>query len=594
MDSEALDYLYNRSPGEGSAAGTAAEDLRHGKSGAESKQNALDSIVSSASLLSPEFEKFLSSSEADKKLVADYRALYGEALQYLTQRRAIDAWQLLFALSEFEWDAGLSKQIANRVRAVLDTNSTAKGLLAQNDKLQEQIRLSNWNADLHAESTRRAMEKKTQVEKKPGKKGSPMASAGDVAQGAPGALRMTEEYFKSLDSKARIKLNEIKVDNIKTKARTDLVDYITTLYKSKRYGHAVLAAEFYQALFVDGELPPEVANQATASLEATRDISRAVDVFRFKVEQKQLSTASTILQQAWETGDTTPEMLALERSAKLAVIDHANRVRRMKNLIEARDFDTLEIVLDEMEEKATDFDTTKPRAVIQAIKLNCRMRLGKAKLFVQQGDPAKAMEEFKSAAEMWPGNPDLEKASSEYFSVEDVAAKNTADFDREYAAGNFRGIADKQVQYLAFVQTDEARKAQFKESLERVLAAETALEKAKLLDNNGDPAGAWETVQIATGNWPEDQKLNQALGLYSSKAPEFVSSINKATSAEEQKKLGASLSLFALAKNKYPGSQIATSGLKRVTKEVLEPSEDKSKTDAPATPSQQPPPTKST
>lgn len=579
VDSEALNYLYNRGPADGSALGVAGDDYRKGKAAAGDKQNALESLVSSQSILAPDFEKFLSAQEADPGQIAKYESLYDGVLKFLNARKPVEAWQILFAMSEFPWDAGISKQIANRVRAVWDTDGTAKALLEENDKLQSKIRTSNWNADLSAESARRNTESRTK-----GKDGQQAVAAAlaDSAKSSPGALRLTEEYFKSLDSKARIKLNEIKVENIKSKARTDLVEYITTLFKSKRYAHAVLAAEFYQALFADGELPPEVANQATASLEATREIARAVDVFRFKVKNKQVGTASTILEKAWETGDTTPQMNGLERELKLAVIEHANRVRKMKNLIEARDLDGLETVLNEMEVAAVDFDTTKPRSLVQAIKLDSRMRLGKAKLLAQQGNTQKAMDEFKAAAELWPANPDLDKASSEYFSAEDASAKNIADFDREFAAGNHRGIADKQVQYLAFVQSDEKRKAQLKVSLEKVRGAETATEKAKILDGNGDSAGAWETIEIAVAGWPEDQQLNQALALYSSKAPEFVSAINKATSAEKAKKLGASMSLYALAKNRYPASQIASAGLKRVSDEVLKPTEEPSPTPAKA------------
>lgn len=586
VDSQALDYLYNRNPAEGSAAGTARDEARRGKSGAESKQNALESLASSESLLNPDFEKFLSSAESDKDRVAEYRFLYGEALKNLNARKPVEAWQILFALDKFEWDTGLSKQIANRVRAVWDTNTTAKGLLAENGKLEEQIRTANWNADLSADSARRAAESRKKSTKDAPE--AAVAAASDAARSGPGTLRMTEEYFKSLDSKARIKLNEVKVDSIKTKARANLVDYITTLYKSRRYAHAVLAAEFYHALFVDGELPPEVANQATASLAATRDIAKGVEAFQFKVQQKQIATASTILEKAWAIGDTTPEMLALDRQEKLAVIDHANRVRRMRNLIEARDFDRLETVLNEMDEKAVDFDTTKPRSLIQAIKLDSKMRLGKARLAVQQGDTQKAMEEFKAAAETWPGNPELDKASSEYFTASDSTTKGTSDFDREIKAGNFRGIAEKQVQYLAFLQSDELRKKQFEQALTRVRDAEAALEKARMLNANGDSAGAWETVQIATIAWPEDSKLNQALGSYASAAPEFVSAINKAQAAEKDKKLGASMSLFALAKGKYPGSQLAGDGLKRVSGTMLNPPEEKKEKAEDAAPSPSP------
>ena len=530
------------------------------------------------SLLPPEFEKFLSTPEADKAKLSAYKELYQKALDCLNKRQPAEAWQILFQLSEFEWDAGLSKQIANRVRAVWDTNGTAKGLLGENDKLQERIRTANWNADMAASRMTDAQDERA-MKLKDSKGGGQAVSqaASDSTKNAAGTLRMTEEYFKSLDSKARIKLNEVKVDNIQSKAKADLVDYITTLYKSRRYSHALLASEFYQALFLDGELPPEVANQATASLEMTRDIAKAVDAFEFKASAHQMSSASVILQDAWEKGDTTLEMLGIERAQKLRVIEHANRVRRMKNLIEARNFGALEAVLDEMDKEAVDFDTTKPRALIQAIKLDSRMRLGKARLAAQQGDPAKAMEEFKAAAQAWPGNPDLEKASSEYFAVEDKLAKGTRDFDEDFARQDYRAIFKKQVEYLALVQRDDKRQAQFRQALERVKDAETALEKARMLDGNGDAAGAWETVEIAAQAWPQDPQLNQARGDYASKSPEFVGTLRKAQQAEKEGARGAGLSYYALARKYYPVSLLAREGLKRVSADMLAPDQAKEK-----------------
>ncbi len=567
VDSQALDYLYNRNGQEGSVAGTLSDDYRKGKQTAITKQNALESITSSESLLSPAFEEFLSYPEADEEQVSRYRALSKQALGFLNERKTAEAWQILFSLSGFEWDGGISRQLANRIRSVWDTDATAKGLLADNDKLQGQVRIANWNADSQSSAVRQ--EKQGQTGKRKGG-----TSAGEVAidatKGQIGNLRLTEEYFKSLNSKARIKLNEIRIGNIKTKAKADLVDYITTLYKSKRYSHAVLAAEFYHALFQDGELPPEVANEATASLEATRDISRAVEVFRFKIKQKQVSSASKILFQAWQTGSDTLDMIGLEREFKIPVIEHANRVRRMRNLIEARNFDSLEALLDVMEKSATDFDTTKPRALIQAIKLESSIRLGKARLFAQQGNAAKAMEEFQAAAEIWPSNPDLARASSEYFAVEDASARSMTEFDREISEGNFRAIAEKQVRFLHFIQNDQRRSQQFKDALTKVRDAEIALEKAKIQDRAGDFAGAWETIEMALENWAGDQKLNQSRGEYASKSPQFVSAIRKAQTAEEGKDLGASLSLFALARYYYPPSLLANDGLKRVSLVVLE------------------------
>ncbi|PTX94076.1 hypothetical protein DB345_21185 [Spartobacteria bacterium LR76] len=556
--------------------------MSQGKSTAESKHSALDALISSQSSLSPDFERYLSTPEAPKDQILEYQNLYTQALDYLDQRKPVEAWQILFRLSQFEWDADISKQIANRVRAVWDTNSTAKTLLAENDKLQGNIRTSNWNADLTADSQQRINEERAKAR---GDSKSPQpAPSSNSSSSVPGTLRMTEEYFKSLDSKARIKLNEVKIDNIRTKARSDLVDYITTLFKAKRYAHAVLAASFYHALFQDGELPPEVANQATASLEATRQIAKAVEAFRFKVDQKQLNTASVILEEAWHTGEYTPQMLGLPRELKLKVIEHANSVRRMRNLIEARNFEELESLLDQMSASSADFDTTKPKALIQSIKLDSRMKLGRARLFAQQGNTTKAMEEFRSAAETWPGNPDLEKASTEYFQTEDKSTKATADFDADFKRGDFRAIAEKQTLYATALQSDQPRLKQLESSLLKVKSAEIALEKSRLLETSGDYAGAWEATSLALDDWPTDPQLSLLTAKYSTRAVSFVSAISKARDAETRGDKGAAISYFALARSEYPVSRIAIDSLTRLSKDIMSPEDNDKKAKADATP----------
>jgi hypothetical protein len=56
---------------------------------------------------------------------------------------------------------------------------------------------------------------------------------------------------------------------------------------------------------------------------------------------------------------------------------------------------------------------------VRTRQLESRLHLGKAKLLAQQGELQDSMKEFKSAAQAWPGNPDLNTASANFFKTED-------------------------------------------------------------------------------------------------------------------------------------------------------------------------------
>ena len=206
----------------------------------------------------------------------------------------------------------------------------------------------------------------------------------------------------------------------------------------------------------------------------------------------------------------------MERTSKLKVAGYYEQLKRMQNLIEAREFGGLEALIAETQRMAKDFDGTKAMALVNAVKLESRMHLGQAKLAAQQGDQQKALDEFKAAATAWPENPDLTTASNGYFESQDNKNKGVAEFDRAIKDGNFRAVYDNQLPFLASVKGDAEREKKFKEALEKVRDAEMATEKANLLARNGDSCGAWETVETAAKGWPDDGKLNK---LPSSSAP---------------------------------------------------------------------------
>jgi thioredoxin-like negative regulator of GroEL len=222
-----------------------------------------------------------------------------------------------------------------------------------------------------------------------------------------------------------------------------------------------------------------------------------------------------------------------------------------------------------MRQEVVDFEPAKPLSLVNAVKLESKMRLGKAKLAAQKGDQEQALEEFKAAAEAWPENPDLDTAASGFFQSQDVKNQGTVEFDRLIAEQNYRGVFDKQLPFLGAIKGDSKREDELKGALEKVKESETAIEKASLLQRNGDEFGAWEALDIASKDWPEDSKLNRMLADLAMKSAEFVSALNKAQEAETRGQYGYSLSWYVNAQAFYPASQIANDGIHRVSAIIL-------------------------
>jgi hypothetical protein len=260
----------------------------------------------------------------------------------------------------------------------------------------------------------------------------------------------------------------------------------------------------------------------------------------------------------------------LERPTKEKIGEFNAKLDKMRNLIEAREFVELQGLIDDIKKSAVDFDTTKPMAIVNAVKLESRMRLGKAKLFAQQGDQKAAMEEFQAAAQIWPGNPDLESKATTFFDTQDVKNQSVVEFDRLIQEQNYRAIFEKQLAFAPAIAGDPKREEALKKALFAIKDAETASEKANVMMLAGDYIGAWEAVELASVNLPDDKKLNKLRADLSGRGAEFVAALNKARDAETRNEDGYSLTWYVNAQRQYPASRIANEGIDRLSKKLLE------------------------
>jgi hypothetical protein len=661
--STAFDYLFNHKPGEGTTAKAGADVA----SALADKIKAID-VLKTPGLDDPQvrarFETFLSLPEVPQDRVKEYFAKVAEVSELLRQGDTFSAWKDLYAMSEYrDVDAGISRELANRVEGIWNTTRATNGLEQANDQLRNNIEAYDHNADLMAQDLH---EQQQAEQQKLGNNNnnnnggnssanasaatnSPLTSAtGDpvsaeaemmptMGSNLQGKMELTSEYLKLLEARAKIKLNEMRENKMSDEGKDAFAEYVNTLFKSHRYYHMIIGADFYRTLFNEADYPsgiiasntaannarngqtapngapnfnnvannaqfrnfrhrlpagmdtqvssvtsllspfgqPEtiepvnMADQVNEALETNNQVNQSVEVFKYKAAKGDIAAAADELQEAFVANEFHPALQTLPRADKEKVGDYLAKLDVLKNQLESRDFEQVEGQISDIKKIAQDFDATKALAMVNAIKLESRLRLGKARLLAEGGQLTEAMQEFQVAAEEWPGNPDLQTSATGFFTHEDVQNQSTDDFDRLVKEQNYREIFDKQIAFAPAVKGDATREQELKDALQKVAKAEMASEKANMLVMNGDVDGAWETIEAAARDWPDDMKLNKLLADLSGRSADFVSAVNKARDAEAKKETGYSLTWYVNAQSIYPASTIANDGIQRLSKQIL-------------------------
>jgi hypothetical protein len=592
----ALDYLFNHKAGRGTVA-KSGEDVAEALG---DKIKALDVLKTPGlddAAVRVRFETYLGLEEVPAPRIDEYFAKMAQVSQSLASGDSFGAWKLLHSMSEYrDIDAGISGEVANRVEAVWNTNRTNNGLEMANDKLRTDIETDTHNADLDAQDLK---QQEFEDQQKKGNNNSSSSSSSTSSSGTTNSLlnssgadpvsaeaammptmgeslqnkmTLTDDYLKLLEARAKIKLNEIKENRMDDEGRTDFANYIKELFTSHRYYHVIIAADFYRALFNEGEYPVDMATEVNVSLETNNHVNENVQVFKYMASKGDYAAASEQLQEAFLANEFHPALQGLPREQKQKVSDFLSKLDVLKSQLESRDFEEVDAQVAAIKKIAVDFDATQPLALVNGIKLESRLDLGKAKLLAETGQLAQAMDQFQTAAEEWPGNPDLTTSSNAFFKTNDVQNQSTTDFDRLVQDQNWREIFAQQLQFAVAVKGDVVREQQLKDALTKVQKAEEASEEANLKMMNGDMDGAWETIEMAVKDWPDDMKLNKLLADYSEKSADFVSAINKAREAEAKKELGYSLTWYVNAYSLYPASVIANDGITRISQQILSPS----------------------
>jgi hypothetical protein len=272
-------------------------------------------------------------------------------------------------------------------------------------------------------------------------------------------------------------------------------------------------------------------------------------------------------------GEFLPEVRTLPFERKRRVLRFAQKSNALLSALEVRDFTTASELLNGPEglrSIAPDFDVSKPAALIEAARNAARLHLARARNAAISGDKTVFEAALKEAATIWPNNPELQEVAAKAFNQGDQMAQTLLELEQLLSQKNLRRIAEEPGRFLAATQgAPPEKQAQVKKILEDFKAIEAALMAAKEMDRQGNPSGAWESVDKAAKAFPDDLPLNQARALYTTKAADFVRTIQSAQEHENRSELATSLAWYLKAQRLYPKSDTAEEAVQRLKGSLL-------------------------
>ena len=575
----------NTGSSSGGSAPTFMDSLGIGKPGVDPANeiiswNGQNWNVSNNRLFESQFQEYLSAPEASEVTIVAYQKTLVRIRELLSpgqvSPQGIDeAFRLLTVASGFEMDARLSQVIASQVFMSWKSQQNTLHMQAAGQSLEKERARLEWNL--------RQVTKSSGLDAVGGVNKTGNASARQSIEGAeiqPITTRLVEV-------ETLIKKNDLNQQYTGEQARLDFQVLITQLFLQRRFEHVQIAVDFYRCVFSTstGQVKlgdeamnlfakttggsPTLATIDAAASEAIQKVKTGLRSFEVMLANRQLQSATKRLAETFMIGQNLPAMQLVPMEQKQKILTFVQTTNLLLSAIEVKDYASAEAAVQQLRTTATDFDATKPNAVIQTTKVAAEMHLAKARNAAVAGDKQGLERELQAAAEIWPTNPQLKELSAKIFAQADVAAQALADFDRLNSQKNYRQIYDDKLRFIAATAMYPDKQSALKKVLDDMVEIETAIQRSIEIQKRGDNAGAWESIEIVARSYPDDTKLNQFRADLTLKAATFVNLIKNAEQYEKNGEPACALTAYLEAQRIYPYSSFAKEGIIRLSKEIL-------------------------
>jgi len=385
-----------------------------------------------------------------------------------------------------------------------------------------------------------------------------------------------------------MKLNDAAIGTANITAKAEFQAIILQFAAQRRFEHVVMACRFYRHIFADpsGVLQfkqgsdvekmfasglgttPTVSGMDAFANEMIRDVDQAIQSFDQLIARGDLASATKRLSEAFMVGEYLTRVRRVPLAQKLKILDFTRDANQLVSAIEVKDFTLAEELVVKLKAAAHDFDASKPQAAIETARIASDMTLNKAKVAAMQGDQKASAEALKQAVEFWPTNPQLKEFNNLIKVNSDVKAQAIMDLDRHLSQRDYRQIFNDQGRYLAAVQDDPTRQEQLRKVLIDMNRVNLVVAGANANAQQGNIAGAWEVIEKAYQEFPDDPDVARLRSDLSVKATDFVSALQHAKQHEELKQSGSALAWYLKAKGQYQPSQFAMEGINRLVEKL--------------------------
>jgi hypothetical protein len=533
------------------------------------------------------FEKYLNAPEQTSEEERTYQKTL-EAIQYYlepAQRHDVDvdkAFTFLTKASDFDIDANLCDALAHAVYSAWLSRNAENRLLRANETLESEVdknsRQLAWEAQTDLSQLRFTSPPGNESAKKE------WLEQRKVLREA----RLTPRQIRLAELRAMLEANKVKHAVSELKSKVEFQALILQFFMQRRFQHVLLGTAFYRHVFSDGRselelqgeaknlfssasgLPPTLSTLEAMASEAMRDAREGVRAYTFLLEENELESATKRLAESFIVGEYLPELRRLSRKDKREALLFTRKANQLLSALDVKDYTLAETIVNELRVEAKDFDYAMPMAAIETARTVSSMHLARAKNAAVSGDEETVRTELEAATEIWPRNPDLAEVAQLLFKRADTQQQALADLDRLFSQGNYRQIYEDRARFIAAVTLSPDRQDQLQEVLQNMQTVEASIIRSEETVKRGDYAGAWEAVEKAYREFPNDNKLNQVRADLTTRAPDFVRAVMNAQHLEEKGQLASSLAWYLKAQRLYPVSEFARAGIDRLAKVILE------------------------
>lgn len=596
------DAMPSADPVSGDAATTSRESNNAKQAGSERKPSiagielpvfdpANDSVtwngqlwqVENNRLFRARFEKYLNAPETEMQAQAAYDKVIGRIMDLLAAGRISNAnldaaFKLLPQAASHAEDANLCDAIASQVLGAWQSQRQAARLTAANQSLEEDRRRHEWNARISAQNS--ALDNAPK---------NPAAAAEWAKQRELERTARLQPHTQRLtEVNALLNANRAKSELTSLQARIEFQTLIVQLFLQRRFRHVLVASRFYRTIFNDGDnqlrlgeekkalfakiadLPPTVTSIDSIANEAILDVRQSVEAVEFLLRKDELQSAAQRLGEAFAIGEFLPEIQQFPRRDRQRILEFTRRSNQLLSALEVKDYTRAEMLVNELQDTAKDFDPSQPLTAVQTARNVSRMHLAQARNAALSGNPEVLERELRAATEIWPNNPDLADVSGQIFEQTDVQQQALLELDRLMDQGDHRAIFKQSAKFIAATALHPERQEKLARILEQMTDIETALLRAREIQQRGDAIGAWESIQIASAKYPEDTEINRLRAdLASGGAATFVQALNKGGDLEARGEYGAALAWYLDAHRQYPPSKFAQERIDAIAARIL-------------------------